>query len=40
MATKGHGRGHWEDHKHKRNPEMDMELAEIRERMEEIALRV
>jgi hypothetical protein len=40
MATKGHGHGHREDRKQKKNPEMDLELTEIRERMEEISLWV
>jgi hypothetical protein len=40
MATEGHGHGGREDHKQKKNPEMDLELAEIRARMEELALRV
>jgi hypothetical protein len=40
MATEGHGRGHWEDWKKKRNPKMDLELAEIRARMEELARQV
>ena len=40
MATKGHGCGHREDRKKKKNLEMDKELAEVRERMEELALRV
>jgi hypothetical protein len=33
MDTKGHGCGHREDHKKKKNPEMDLELIEIRARM-------
>jgi hypothetical protein len=40
MATEGHGHGHREDCKQKKNPKMDLELAEIRARMEELALRV
>jgi hypothetical protein len=40
MATKGHGHCHWEDRKQKRNPEMDLELAEIRVRMEDLSLWV
>jgi hypothetical protein len=40
MATKIHGHGHREDRNQKKNPEMHLELAEIRARMEELALRV
>jgi hypothetical protein len=38
MATEGHGHGHREGHKQKKNPGMDEEIAEIRARMEELAL--
>jgi hypothetical protein len=34
MATEGHGHGRGEDHNREINPEMDLELKEIRERME------
>jgi hypothetical protein len=40
MATEGQGCGHREDHKQQRKDEMDKELAEIRARMEELALRM
>jgi hypothetical protein len=40
MATEGHGHGRREDYKKKCNPEMDLELNEIRERMEQLALRM
>ena len=40
MATEGHGHGHREDRKLQKNPEMDLELTEIRARMEDIALQV
>jgi hypothetical protein len=40
MATEGHECGDREDCKQKKNPKMDLELPEIRERMEELALRV
>jgi hypothetical protein len=38
MATEVHECGRREGHKKKRNPEMDLELNEIRERMEQLAL--
>jgi hypothetical protein len=38
MAIEGHGRDHREYRKKKKNPEMDLELTEIRERMEDLAL--
>jgi hypothetical protein len=40
MATEGHERGRREGRKKKCNPEMDLELNEIRERMEQLALRM
>jgi hypothetical protein len=40
MATEGHEHGRREGHKKKCNPEMDLELNEIRERMEQLALRM
>jgi hypothetical protein len=40
MATEGHERGQREGRKKKCNPEMDLELNEIRERMERLALRM
>jgi hypothetical protein len=40
MTTEGHGRGRREDHKKKINPEMDLELKEIRSRMEQLALKM
>jgi hypothetical protein len=40
MATEGHGCGHREDHNKKKNLEMDLELAEVRERIEQLALRM
>jgi hypothetical protein len=40
MATEGHECGRREDYKKKCNPEMDLELNEIRERMEQLALRM
>jgi hypothetical protein len=40
MATEGHGHGRREDRKKKRNPEMDLELSEIRERMEQLTLKM
>jgi hypothetical protein len=36
MATKCHERGQNEGHKKKCNPEMDLELIEIRAKMEEL----
>ena len=40
MATEGHGCGGKKNHQQQRKDEMDKELAEIRARMEELALRV
>jgi hypothetical protein len=40
MATEGHERGQREGYKKKINPEMDLELNEIRARMEQLALRM
>jgi hypothetical protein len=40
MATEGHGCGGGKNRNKKKIHEMDKELAEIRERMEELALRV
>jgi hypothetical protein len=40
MATKGHGCGHREDRKQKKNPEMDLELVEVRARIEKLTLRM
>jgi hypothetical protein len=40
MATEGHGRGGKKNHQQQRKDEMDEELTEIRERMEELALRM
>ena len=38
MATEGHEHGIRENRKKKRNPEMDLDLNEIRERLEQLAL--
>jgi regulator of replication initiation timing len=40
MATEGHEHGQREGHKKKWNPKMDMELNEIRERMEQLTLKI
>jgi hypothetical protein len=40
MATEGHEHGRREGHKKKCNPEMDLELNEIRERMEQLTLKM
>ena len=41
MSTKGHGCGGKKNHQQqKKNPEMDLELAEVRERIEKLALRM
>jgi hypothetical protein len=40
MATEGHGRGRREDHQPKGKDEMDKELAEVRARMEQLALKM
>jgi hypothetical protein len=40
MATEDHGHGHREDRKQKKNSEMDLELAEVRERIEKLVLRM
>ena len=40
MATEFHEHGRRQDHKQKFNPNMDMELNEIRERMEQLELRM
>jgi hypothetical protein len=40
MATEGHGCGGKKNHQQQRKYEMDKELAEIRERMEELALQM
>jgi hypothetical protein len=38
MATEFHGRGQREYRKNKKKSEMDLELAEVRERIEKLAL--
>jgi hypothetical protein len=38
MATKDDVHGHREDCKQKKNPEMDLELTEVRERIEHLSL--
>ena len=40
MDTKGHGHGGKKNHHQQRKYEMDKEIAEVRARMEELALRV
>jgi hypothetical protein len=40
MATEGHEHGGRGDHQHKRKEEIDEELTEIRERMEQLTLRM
>jgi hypothetical protein len=40
MVTEDHGRGHKEDHKKKKKLEMDLELTEVRARIEQLALRM
>ena len=40
MATKGHGCGRREGRKKKGNPEMDMELNEIRTKMEKLSFEM
>jgi hypothetical protein len=40
MATEGHEHGQREGHKRKRKPDMDLELIEIRERMEQLTLKM
>jgi hypothetical protein len=40
MNTKGHGRGQGRDYKKKSKPDMDLELIEIREIMEKLALKM
>jgi hypothetical protein len=40
MATEGHGRGHTKDCKKKKNLDMDLELTEVRARIEKFALQM
>jgi hypothetical protein len=40
MATKGHDHGLRGDRKKKNNPDMSLELDEIRESMEKIAFKI
>ena len=40
MAIEGHGRGGKKNHQQQRKYERDEELAKIRERMEELAVRM